>query len=103
MKQGINFLLPIQVGMDVNLIDSMEFIFKQGEKEMNFTYPSEKAIKQNDNTISLVWTKEETYYFNSANIQIDTRITLKDSQYQPETKIANVFMKPTLFHKESGE
>lgn len=100
MKQGINYLLQIEIGMDVDLIEKMEFIFKQGEKEKLFLYPGEKAIKQNNNIIALKWTSEETYFFKPANIEIDTRITLKDSEYQPETEIKTIYMKRTLFEPE---
>ena len=100
MKQGINFILPIKVGIDTEAIEEMEFLFKQKDKQLEFLYPSDKTSVRDDGIIDLKWTKEETYLFESGSIELDTRIKLKDTDEQPITPIVKVYLRPTLFEEE---
>lgn len=101
MKQGIKFLLRVDVGMNLSDIEKMEFIFKQGDKKALFQYPSDSAKVIDENTLGLLWTAEDTYQFKPEIIEMDTRITLKNSEYQPETEIVRVVMNKTLFEEVS--
>lgn len=103
MKQGTKFLLPVAIGTDVDMIRKIEFILVQGSKEMTWEYPSDRTIRE-DNVINLVFTEEESWELVPyKRISLDTRITLNDSEYQPETKIATVVMHETLFHRDVEE
>lgn len=99
MKNGIKFALPISIGMNLDLIDKVEFILESGDKRMEYEYPSDRTFADG-NTINLIFTEAESWYFKAGSrIEIDTRITLRDSEYQPETAIASVTMKRTLFEQ----
>lgn len=99
MKQGTKFLLPVTVGIDLEAVEKIEFILVQNDKKLTWEYPSVRAIASG-NEVDLIFTEAETWEFapNSV-ISIDTRITLKDSEYQPETDIVKVFMRGTLFER----
>lgn len=97
MKQGLNLLLEVEVKINLDLVEMIEFIMQQDSKEMTFTYPSEKAFRQGD-IICLKFTRDESYYFDpSTYIEMDTRITLIDSEYQPETSLVTTQISRTLF------
>ena len=101
MKQGIKFKLPIQIGINLDKVEQIEFIFKQGKTTKEFIYPSEVAIRRpNDNIVDLSWDSEDTYMFKPTYMDMDTRIYLKDTDEQPETQIVNLKLNPTLFEKE---
>ena len=108
MKQGTNFILPVNIEYDLELIEKIEFIFKQskpGDSLKNsktikkFEYPSDVAVAiGEDNTINLYWNIDDTYLFDVNNlILMDTRIYLKDSEQNPETTTIKIRMNPTLF------
>lgn len=100
MKQGTNCLLPISIGTDLALVKKIEFILKQNDLEMYFEYPSDKTIKD-ENAVNLIFTQQDTWAFKpNVAIYIDTRITLWDSDYQPETEIVSIKMSKTLFKPE---
>lgn len=99
MKNGIKFVLPIDIGIDINLIDRVEVILECGEKRMTYEYPSDNTFAEG-NTINLIFSESDSWYFDAGSrIEIDTRITLKDSDYQPETSIITVTMHRTLFEE----
>lgn len=97
MKKGTKSLLPVTIGMDVDLVSKIEFIFVQGNKSKSFEYPSSHAMKIDDRTIGVIWTPADKSIFKADSMQMDTRITLKDSEYQPETSIVPLIMNNTLF------
>lgn len=102
MKKLINQILPVQFGMELNEdIESIEFIFVQPPNiRYEFKYPSENATlsQEYENTIELFFSKELTKMFSSVKpIQMDTRITIKDSKEQPETEQVEFYIKSTLF------
>lgn len=86
MKQGTLSLLAVNVGMDLSLCHRIEFIFKQNDKEKLFEFPSEKVIQRGERTLDFIWTEDDKEIFKpNSVIELDTRITLKDSPYQPDT------------------
>lgn len=121
MKQGTNFILPVQIEYDLEQVKSIDFIFKQSALknkneysirdvlkgvEKTFTYPSETATlsETEENVINLYWTTKDTYIFmpEGEPIYMDTRITLNNSTENPETEIVKIQMLPTLFKPERG-
>lgn len=99
MKNGIKFALPISIGMNLDLIEKVEFILESKDARMEYEHPSDRTFADG-NIINLIFTEPESWTFKAGSrIEIDTRITLKDSEYQPETAIASVTMKRTLFEQ----
>ena len=102
MKQLTKNLLKMNfTGIDLSTVSKIEFAFSQkiGEKPLKTpTYPSTNAKLIADNMIGIEWTAAETALFEAGKpFFVDTRITLKDSEYQPETPIVKLMMNPTLF------
>lgn len=102
MKQLTHNLLKMNFsGIDLADVKKIEFAFSQkiGDAPLKTTeYPGSKAIHIADNLIGVVWTPEETSLFEAGKpFYADTRITLNDSKYQPETPILKLKMDPTLF------
>lgn len=121
MKQGTNFLLPITIEYDLTKIEKVEFIFKQlptpnpsyiaqpkdipleEEISLEFIYPSDTATLSDTekDVINLHWNEDDTFKFiPDKYIYMDTRITLTESDQNPETKIIKLKMSPTLFKKD---
>lgn len=100
MKQGLKLPMNIRIGMDIDLIQGMDFLFKQGDAKKEFHYPSTAAEKIEDRVIQLTWTPEDTYIFEAKKrVDLDTKITLKDSTFNPETKKTSFIMDDTLFER----
>lgn len=100
MKRGIKFLMPIDCGMDIDLIERVEFVFVQGNVRREVVFPSDETMKIDDRTVGVIWTKEQTLAFETVKVvSMDTRITLKDSEFQPETSIERFFINDTLFEE----
>lgn len=105
MKQLTHNLLKMNFrGIDLNAVKKIEFAFSQeiGKPPLKIAeYPSDDAVHVTGNLIGVVWTQEETALFEADKpFFADTRITLKDSAYQPATPILKLTMNPTLFEKE---
>jgi hypothetical protein len=61
-------------------------------------FPSDDVVDLGNNTLGVIFTQSETTLFDGGKaFYADTRITMKDSTYQPETPILKVQMNPTLF------
>lgn len=105
MKQGTSFLLPVEFDYDLNGVERVEFLFVQGKKQLAFTYPSERARRVNgENVIELIWREEDTWLFQpSSTVKMDTKITVADSDYNPETEILRLVFAPTLFERVSAD
>lgn len=103
MKQGTNFHLPIHIGMDLDLVSSVQFVFVQvlgSTKRImkTSTYPYECERRPGTNIIDIPWTARETYNFApNSPIRMDTRIILKNCEDQPETCIVNFMLNETMF------
>lgn len=83
--------------MDVSLVSKVEFIFAQGNRSKSFQYPSDETVEIDDRTIGIIWQPADKSIFKADSMQMDTRITLKDSPYQPDTPIVPFVMTDTLF------
>lgn len=109
MKQGLRFHMPIEFDIDLDGVEKIEFIFKK-EKDQKANaiktavYPDNATRKGTENIILIPWSQEETYRFSSGkSFYLDTRITLNDTDNQPETNIVGMIMNPTLFGEVSRE
>lgn len=108
MKQGNNFSLPVQIGMDLDLVERIEFVFRQGNTTKYFEYPSEHAYLcpelKDKNVIDIVWSSDDTWPFNARRpLYLDSRIHLIDCDENPETVPVEVTMHATCFEKGGGE
>lgn len=106
MKQLTKSLLKMSfTDIDLNNVSQIEFAFSQEIEAAPLktaTYPSDGVVKLTDTVLGVAWTQEETQLFVAGKpFYADTRITLADSEYQPETPILKLMMNPTLFRKES--
>ena len=104
MKQLTNNLLKMNFnGIDLNNVSKIEFAFSQdisGTPLKIAQYPSDGTQLVGGNVIGIEWTKQETEMFEAGKtFYADTRITLKDSEFQPETPIVKLKMNPTLFEE----
>ena len=104
MKQLTKNLLKMNFsGIDISNVSKIEFAFSQeiGKAPLKTAeYPNKNAILIVDNMIGVEWTAEETDLFKAGKpFYADTRITLKDSAYQPETPVIKLMMNPTLFEE----
>jgi len=102
MKQLTKNLLKFNFqGLDWSTVSKIEFAFSQniGEAPLKTaTYPNTDTTLVTDNVVGVIWTAEETALFKPDKpFYADTRITLSDSEYQPETPIVKLVMNPTLF------
>ena len=104
MKQLTKNLLKMNFqGIDLTTVSKIEFAFSQeiGQAPLKVAeYPNNGATLITDNLIGVAWTQEETALFKAGKpFYADTRITLADSAYQPETPILKLMMNPTLFEE----
>lgn len=102
MKQLTKNLLTINFnGINLSDVEKIEFAFSQeiGEPPLKVAeYPGNQTVLLSDNSIGVIWSAEETMLFNAGrNFYADTRITLKNSEFQPPTPIIKLKMNPTLF------
>ena len=104
MKQLTKNLLAMSLnGIDVADIAKIEFAFSQNIHSTPLklaVFPGEGTVDLGDNMIGVVWTPEETELFKAGKpFFADTRITLHDSEYQPQTPIVRLQMEHTLFER----
>ena len=102
MKQLTKNLLKMNFqGIDLTTVSKIEFAFSQeiGQAPLKVAeYPGANTELVTDNMIGVIWTPEETALFKAGKpFYADTRITLSDSVYQPETPVLKLMMNPTLF------
>ena len=99
MKQAIRTVLPVQIGINLDDVEKIEFRFEQrGGKRLDFIYPSENATRDG-NTVNLDWSMDDTNYFEAEEITLDTRIKLKNSVHNPATEMVKFRMNPSLFRE----
>lgn len=108
MKQQLKSMMRLEIGLDLAEIAKIEFAFSQAiglPPKKTCTWEGVDTVEVMDlggNVLGVVWTPEESLLFTpDRTFYIDSRITLKGSQYQPETKIVPVAMNPTLFREAS--
>lgn len=107
LKQGINMLMPVEFeGLDLDTVESIDFILKQWNTTWEFSYPSEIASRRSGSTniVDIVWRESDTWRFKKEqDIHMDTKITLVDSWQNPKTPIVEFRMDKTLFPVPSME
>ena len=104
MKQRTQNLLEFHFkGLNMDRVEKIEFAFSQrvGESPLKVeTYPGENTILTSSNSVGVFWLAGETELFEAgSSFFADTRITLNDTIFQPETNVVKLTMKPTLFEK----
>lgn len=104
MKQLIKNLLSMNLnGIKLADVERVEFAFSQNMHSTPLKlaeYPGNGTVDLGDNMIGVVWTPEETMLFAAGQtFYADTRITLKESDFQPTTPIVKLKMNPTLFRE----
>lgn len=103
MKQGINYLMRVKVDFDLDTVDKILFKASQKGASKIWTYPSDdaKRVESEENVIELRWNWTDTYAFTpSAKVQLDSKIFVTGSDYNPPTKIAEFVMDATNFTEE---
>lgn len=102
MKRLTNFLLPVEIGMDLTDVESIRFKFAQGIKSLVFDYPSAKVTRPgSENVLLLRWSVQDTAIFESGKkLEMDTFIKIIGSDENPWTDIVSVIMDRTLFTPE---
>lgn len=102
MKQGTTFTMSVKFdGVDVLDIETVEFLFKTEKSKTSKAvkqslYPGDAVLDSDGKTFLIPWSRKETYEFNG-QFFMDTRISLKTGQGNPETPIVTLVMAPTLF------
>lgn len=104
MKQLTKNLLAMSLnGIDVADIAKIEFVFSQnmGSTPLKRAeYPGDDTVNLGNNMIGVIFTPEDTLLFEGGkSFYADTRITMHDSEYQPQTPIVKLLMEPTLFEE----
>ena len=104
MKQLTHNLLKMNFhGIILDDVQKIEFAFAQniGDTPLKTAvFPSGTAVVLSEDTLGIVWTQEETALFEpNKTFYADTRITMKNSVYQPETPIIKLKMNATLFEQ----
>lgn len=101
MKQGIHMLLPVEIDFDINEVERIEFIIRQKNTELSFEYPSARAQRRaGENIVDLELTEDETWLFSpTVPAELDTRLHLIDSPYNPETVPVRFDVHRTLFEE----
>lgn len=88
-------------GIDLADVEKIEFAFSQTTKGTPLKvveFPSEDVVAVDGNILGVIWTPEDTLLFDAGRaFYADTRITMKDTTYQPKTPILKLQMQPTLF------
>jgi len=105
MKRGTTPTLKISIEkINIEDVKTIEFIFKSRKQEASETiilkkYPDDASYA--DNVFLLKFTDAETRLFASGStVFMDTRIVCKNGTI-PETDIAEIPVKPTLFEEVS--
>lgn len=109
-KAGITQHLEVTFGLEtLEDISKIEFLFRQVNNMNGMVYkksvydPSDSSsdVTLVDNSFLIPFSKEDSYLFKqNAPFYMDTRISLTDSDDNPETEIVEIFMNPTLFRSD---
>lgn len=68
MKQGTQFVLPVEIGMDLDDVSRIKFVFKQKSCKVfpaikSNVWPDDCTRQAGQNIILIPWTRAETYKF----------------------------------------
>jgi hypothetical protein len=102
MKQLTRNILEMSLnGIDLADVAKIEFAFSQNIHSTPLKvaeFPGDGVLDLGNNILGVIWTPEETMLFEAGkSFYADTRITMNDTEYQPETPIVKLQMNPTLF------
>lgn len=107
LKQGNNAYLPIEFeGLDLDTVESIDFVFKQFDVEWELTYPSDIATRRADSTnvVEIKWLADDTWRFEkNQDVYMDTRVHLTGSWQNPKTPIVSFRIDKTLFRKDEED
>lgn len=96
--------MPIQIDIDVNLIEKAEFCFSQNGVTRIVTYPEDPDVSVENGVFMIDWTAKDSSSFKSCiPVNGDVRITLIGTKYQPETEAFSFIFKPSLFEVDDNE
>ena len=102
MKAGLNFHLAVKFDLSLDDVAKIEFIFAPQISTSNpqkyAVWPGDVTRKPGENVLLVPWTAVETRKFDGVFL-MDTRITMRDSEDQPETPIIKLRMSHTLFEE----
>ncbi len=103
MKQAINQQLRVDFDFDLDDASKIEFMFRQRNVTREVEYPSDEAKRApGENAVLVEWDPEETARFQpNMDVEMDTRITLTGSEYNPETDLTTFRIGRSLF--KAGE
>lgn len=108
-QQGTNFHLLVQlVGVELDDLSEIEILFKQYNLDNATALKTSiwkadgsgeaKTSDVSENTISIPWTRAETYLFKRGAIfYLHARIHYAHSSDEPEVPITELIMSPSLF------
>ena len=108
MKQGTQFVLPVEIGMDLDDVSRIEFVFKQKSCKgfpaiKSNVWPDDCTRQEGQNIILIYWAVKKTNNLRGGGtLYIYIRSTLRDSTDQPQTEILALKMSPTLFQEADG-
>ncbi len=93
--------MPVKIAINLDTVERIEFIFKQKVHYKTFTYPSEfvKRSTSVPDALNILWSAEDAWEFAPGKVGLDTKIFLKNSVYNPETKIVMIDLHDTLFEE----
>lgn len=99
LKQGINYLMAVNVGVDLDLVEKIVFICEQGSTRKTWTYPSDTATRVEDtNIINIEWAWEDTFDFRAnSSVTLDSKVFLTASKFNPPTEKVSFIMDSTVF------
>lgn len=102
MKKGVMNLMPIEIGMSVDSIESIKFKMKQNGNSRIVEYPSSECFRvEGADIVNIVWSAEQTFMFDADfDIELDAIIKISNSAYSPTTKIVRFRMEDSLFTEE---
>lgn len=109
MKRRTTPTLPIRIKLNVNDIETIDFLFKQIKSEsapeiLRKVFPSDAVTYNGErNFFEIAFSENDTTLFKEdAPFYMDTRITLVNGTV-PETPIITLRMHPTLFGAANEE
>lgn len=108
MKRGTTPTLKVQIDLDMDQIDHVDFLLKQEKNDRDTlqtvlkTYPSED-VEYNDGIFYVSYTEDDSRTFtHDTKVWLDVRPVLTNGKIVA-TELARVFIYPTLFKKNEVE
>jgi hypothetical protein len=112
MAQGNNFHMSVLIeGVDLEALDSIEFVFKQTQDYSGKTLKSARWVNdgsgdaisdsERENVVLIPWTRAETYRFQPGEVfYFQARMHISGTMDEPFVPIVPLLMEPTLFDRE---